>query len=123
MWRSRKYQFVRFIFSGMLNSLFCWVCFSLAVFLNFPILAALIFGATLGAAFNYLTHSTITFGDLDFRKIPAFAAVYTFIISLNYVTLTMMMWLLPDPIWAQLIVTPLIAIMSYLIFSKLVFVD
>jgi hypothetical protein len=39
------------------------------------------------------------------------------------VTLTMMMWVLPDPIWAQLIVTPFIAIVSYLIFSKLVFVN
>jgi putative flippase GtrA len=93
------------------------------VFLNFSILAALIFGATLGAAFNFLTHSTITFGDLSVRKVPAFVGVYTFIISLNYVTLSMMMWILPDPILAQLIVTPFIAIVSYFIFSKLVFID
>jgi putative flippase GtrA len=123
MWRSRNLQFVRFIISGVINSLFGWVCFSLGIFLGLSVFSALALGTTLGAAFNYFTHSTITFGDLDFRKIPAFAAVYIFIITLNYVTLTMMMWVLPDPIWAQLIVTPFIAIVSYLIFSRLVFVN
>lgn len=103
--------------------MFGWVCFSLAVFLNFSILTALILGATLGTVFNFLTHSTITFGGLSIRKVPIFLGVYAFITLVNYVTLLMMMSLLPNPILAQFIVTPFIAIMSYLIFSRLVFAD
>ncbi|WP_085310519.1 GtrA family protein [Planktotalea arctica] len=122
MWRSRKLQFFRFIFSGVLNSLFGWVCFSAAVFFGASILVALIIGASLGAAFNFLTHSTITFGDLSVRKIPTFMLVYAFIISINYAALLMMMALVPEPILAQLIVTPLIALFSYFIFTKWVFV-
>lgn len=121
MWKSRKFQFIRFLFTGVFNTLVGWIIFSVAVLFGAPILLALVVSTTLGAVFNFVTHGAITFGNLNAKNFPSFLGVYSFVIASNYGMLLLVLPSIKDPLLAQILIAPFIALLSYFILNRLVF--
>jgi len=116
-----KIRLVRFAFSGGLNTLFGWICFSTAISLGAPWIIAIIIGAILGIFFAFLTQGGITFRDLSPNRIPRFILAHGIVVGLNYLLLWAFRAEIHDPRLVQFLLLPFLAILSYLLFSRFVF--
>jgi putative flippase GtrA len=111
----------RFLLAGGVNSLFGWAMYSLGIVLGAPIWLALIIGAAAGVAFNFLTIGGYVFKDLSAGKLPRFILAYVVVYGVNLTALTLLKPLLVNPVWAQLVLTPLVAALSFVLMSQWVF--
>jgi putative flippase GtrA len=113
---------VRFLIAGGFNTLFGWAVYSCAILLGLQPWLALIVGIVTGIAFNFFSLGAYAFRDLALRRLPRFLLSYGFIYAANLLGLHALKPWVEDPIWAQLILTPLMAILSYFLLSRMVFV-
>lgn len=122
--RNDKYTFLRFILIGGLNTFLGWCVFSLT-FLICKNEAISLFSSILFALiFNFLSHGIVVFRSLPFSKYFIFASVYFLLYFVNYFILRIVLHLSNfSPILIQLLVVPIIAILSFILLSKLVFVS
>jgi putative flippase GtrA len=111
----------RFLLAGGVNSLFGWAMYSLGIVLGAPIWLALIIGAAAGVAFNFLTIGGYVFKDLSAGRLPRFIMAYVVVYGVNLAALTLLKPLLVNPVWAQLVLTPLVAALSFVLMSQWVF--
>jgi len=116
-------RFIRFIFVGILNTLFGLGVYTLLLHLSLPIWGALIGGSMAGMAFNFITTGHLIFAKLSLSRFPYFVAAYLGINLINYVSIRILLIIHLGPIMSQTILTPIVAALSYYIMSKHVFND
>ena len=121
MKRLFQVTFVRFIFAGAANTLFGWAAFSIAIVAGLEAWAALIVGNVLGVGFNFLTFGGYAFHDLTLARLPRFIVAYLAIYGANLIGLNAMKPWIAETIWAQLVLTPPMALLSYVLLSQFVF--
>ncbi|TCS35119.1 GtrA-like protein [Paucimonas lemoignei] len=80
-----KHQFLRFLFVGMINSLFGYGCFALFLYLGLHYTLALLLATALGVLFNFKTTGTLVFGSRDNRLVFRFSCSYIFIYFINVI--------------------------------------
>ena len=117
----RHSTFLRFLIAGGVNTLLGWIVYSAAILACAQPWLALIVSTVTGISFNFISMGTYAFRDMALQRIPRFVLSYGFIYATN---LACLKWLKPwvdHPIWAQLLMTPALAILSYLLLSRLVF--
>jgi putative flippase GtrA len=117
----RHATFLRFVIAGGVNTLFGWVIYAAAILSGAQPWLALIVSTVTGIGFNFVSLGAYAFRDMALKRLPRFVLSYGFIYASNLMCLK---WLRPwieQPIWAQLILTPPMAILSYLLLSRLVF--
>lgn len=121
--RNDKYIFLRFILTGGINTFLGWCVFSLT-FLICKNEAISLFSSILFALiFNFLSHGIVVFRSLPFSRYFIFALVYFLLYLINYFILKIILHLSGfSPILIQLLVVPIIAILSFILLSKFVFV-
>ena len=112
----------RFFIAGAVNSLFGWSVYAAAISGGVEIWLALIIANLAGIGFNFVSLGKYAFRDLSRRRLPSFIAVYVIIYILNYFGLKVIHIWIAGPIIGQLILTGPLAICSYLMFSRFVFV-
>jgi putative flippase GtrA len=117
----RYATFARFLIAGGFNTLFGWLVYSLAIIAGFSPWLALIFSTLAGIVFNFFSLGGYAFRDLSSRRLPRFLLTYAIVYASNLVCLKLIKGWIPDPILAQLILTPPIAILSYVLLSRAVF--
>ncbi len=113
--------FVRFLIAGMLNTLFGFLAYSLAILSGLEVWLALLAGVAAGIVFNFVTTGGYVFRDLSLRRFPKFFASYILVYLANFGLIKLLAPWIPHPITAQAIVTLPAALASYWLMSRWVF--
>jgi putative flippase GtrA len=74
-----------------------------------------------GMAFNYLTTGGYVFRDLTLKRLPKFIAFYLLVFTLNLQSINILSTWISNSILAQAIITPPLAVFSYLLLGRFVF--
>jgi putative flippase GtrA len=78
-----KCQFVRFLFVGLINSIFGYGCFSFFLYLGLHYSLALFFATVAGILFNFKSIGTLVFKSNDNRLVFRFIGSYSIIYLIN----------------------------------------
>lgn len=113
---------VRFLFAGAANTVWGWSIYALSILLGAQTWLALAIGMLAGIAFNFVSLGAFVFRDMVLARLPRFLLAYGFLYTANLVCLQAIRPWVDGPIWAQLILTPPVAVASYFVMSRLVFV-
>jgi len=112
---------LRFVVAGVVNSVFGFLVYSLAIHLFAQVWLGLVAGICAGITFNFFTTGGYVFRDTSRQRIPRFVASYILIFTVNYTLLSLLMPMLNGPIVAQAVLTPFIALFSYFLLARFVF--
>ena len=118
----RHATFVRFLIAGGFNTLFGWMVYSVAILVGLQPWLALIVGIATGIGFNFVSLGAYAFRDMALKRLPRFILSYGVIYATNLLGLQMLKPWVDHPIWAQLILAPTMALLSYFLLSRTVFV-
>ena len=119
--RFLKFQFVRFLFVGTLNTIVGYAAYALLLYLGLPYAAASFGALLLGILFSFRTHGSLVFGNRDGRLIFRFAACWGIIYLVNIALIGGLTRLgLSDYVAGALTMLP-VALLSYLMQKFLVF--
>lgn len=82
-----RYQFARFIFIGVINTIFGFSIYALFIFLGFDYVMAALLGTILGVIFNFQTISRFVFKKNDYKLFFRFIFVYvvTYFLSISII--------------------------------------
>lgn len=113
--------FLRFLIAGAFNTLFGWAVYSCSIWAGAEPWLALIIGTLTGIAFNFLSVGGYAFRDMGWDRLPRFIMCYVVVYAVNLICITILhRWIL-NSILAQAVLTPPMAIFSYLLLSRIVF--
>lgn len=119
----RGNRFLRFLVAGAVNTLFGFLVYSAAILFGAAVWLALLCGLVCGTVFNFLTTGGYAFRDLGLGRVPRFVLCYLLIYLLN---LRLIEWLslwVGNPILAQGILTPPVAVLAYVLMARFVFLQ
>lgn len=111
----------RFLLAGAANTVWGLSVYAISIVMGAETWLALAIGMLAGIAFNFVSLGAFVFRDLVLARLPRFILSYGFLYSTNFFCLKALHPWIPDPIWSQLILTPLMAALSYVVLSKMVF--
>lgn len=112
-------RFIRYLVAGGVNTLFGYGAYSALLVLGVIPHVAVIVGGIAGVLFNFLTTSAV-FSSRDWRKLPRFLAVYGVMLSLNILSLELLMRAGLGPLLAQAVILPIFAL-TFLAMRRFVF--
>lgn len=112
----------RFLLAGAANTLFGWLIYSASVVLGAPVWVALIISTVVGIAFNFLTIGGYAFRALSLQRLPKFVSAYALVYVVNLACISMLKSWVNEPIWIQLLLTPPMALLSFFLMSRWVFI-
>lgn len=119
---NEKYKrFIRFIFTGVLNTVVGLLIYSVLILLNVDVWLALLIPMLTGVFFNYYTISKIAFKKFDPSNFFKFVFSYFILYLLNYGLLKLLNSQIHNNILSQIILLPIISLSSYLMLSKIVY--
>jgi len=114
-------QVFRFFLAGAFNTAFGLVAYAFFVWLGAPLWLALVLAMLAGIACNFLTLGGYAFRDLSLAHLPRFVACYAASYLVNLTALHLLEPLVAGAIMRQVLLTPPMAVFSYLCLSRLVF--
>ncbi len=114
-------QVVRFLLAGVFNTAFGLVAYAFFVWLGTPLWLALVCAMLAGIACNFLSLGGYAFRDLSLKRLPRFIACYVASYLVNLLALHLLESFVADAIARQLLLTPPMAVFSYLCLSRFVF--
>jgi putative flippase GtrA len=117
----RYRRFFRFLLVGGLNTLFGFTVYTCFIVLHSPTWLALIGGNIAGMVFNFFTTGHFVFLDISPGRIPRFAIVYLAIYYANLELIGVVNRYTHNAIVSQACLTPLFAVLSYVLLSSWVF--
>jgi putative flippase GtrA len=114
-------RFVRFLFVGLLNTVFGYCAFAFLLFLGLHYALATLLSTIAGIIFNFNTTGRLVFGNRDTSRIVRFVGVYafTYLLSVGGLRLAEMAGI--DLYLAGAVLTAVLAVVSFLLFRHLVF--
>jgi putative flippase GtrA len=112
-----------FLVVGAMNSLFGYGMFAFFIFAGLHYSLAVMLGTVLGVLFNFKTTGRLVFKSHDNRLIFRFVGVYVVNYLLTVAALRLLDGLRINMYGAGLIVTAPMALISYLLLSRFVFVE
>lgn len=118
-----KFRFVRFLITGVINTLFSLSIYWFLVWLDVHYSLAMFISNMLGILFNFKTTGKLVFENSDNFLIFKFVAVNVLIYILSLVGLKLFFLLGVDKYSAAVIIAPPMAVISYLINKKYVFIN
>ena len=117
----RSARITRFILVGALNSAFGLTVYTALIWIGSATWLALVLGNLAGIAFNFVTTGGLVFSDLSSKRIPKFVAAYVGVYLLNLFLLHELARTPCGPIMSQVLLTPVMAVITYLLMSRVVF--
>ena len=114
-------RFVRFLFVGVLNTLFGYACFYLFLRLGLHYTAALALATALGVLFNFKSVGALVFGSRDNRLVLRFIGVYMVVYCANILGIRLFESAgLSPQVGGALMLLPM-AVLAFLLNKKFVF--
>ena len=114
-------QFRRFLLTGIVNTLFGLSVYLCCILAGMAPWLAMLVGTILGVAFNFLSFGSYAFRDLSVRRLPRFLLSYAATYFFNLGAFHVLNGWIHSLMWCQVILTPLVAMFSYLSMSNFVF--
>jgi putative flippase GtrA len=114
-------QFARFLAVGVLNTLFGLAVFAILILLGLSKGVALAIGWVLGVLFNFQTIGRLVFRSYRPRLLLRFSVGYLTMYIVNFVALNAFTSIGVEPIPAQAILTPFVAVLTFFVNRVLVF--
>jgi putative flippase GtrA len=115
---------IRFLIVGGLNTFLGWLIFSVSFYFFQYESFALFISISFALVFNFFSHGLIVFRNLPFLRYYLFVAIYLFLYVVNYVLLNFAKNLfIYNLIYLQLFIVPFIALLSFILLSKFVFIN
>ena len=121
--RLKNSRFIRFLFVGIINTLFGYTVFALMILIRLDYRFSLLITTICGVLFNFKTIGTLVFKAKDSRPIIRFVGVYLIIYLLNDQSLQIANSLGMNILWAQAGLLLPLASLSYILNKKFVFND
>ena len=112
---------LRFLLAGAANTAFGLAIYALFSVLGVAPWAALLCGTVAGIGFNFVTLGGYAFRDLSWRRLPRFVGAYALAYLVNLGALHAFQPLVGNAIWRQVLLTPFMALFSYVCMSRFVF--
>lgn len=117
-----SYETIRFVLTGGLNTLFGYIVYILAFWLSNNTVAALLLSYGLGILFNFNTYSRFVFRNQDHSKLLLFVLVYAFTLSINYISLFILIdQLRINPYLSQLLTLGYVPLILFVMMKRFVF--
>lgn len=116
-----NHRIVRFVLVGILNTLVGYGLFAFFIFIHLHYSVATLLATVVGVAFNFISTSTVVFKKLHQGYLPRFILVYSLLYGLNVVFLKLLLMYGLTAYIAGLVLLPIMAGLSYLLQSRLVF--
>ncbi len=104
-----------------MNTLFGLAVYVGCVMLGSPPWLAILVGTVAGIAFNFMSFGAYAFRDLSLRRLPRFVCSYGATYLFNLAAFGVLHAWVKDPVWCQMLLTPPVALVSYLLLSRFVF--
>ncbi len=118
---ARRVRFIRFLATGCLNTAFGYAVYLLGLTAHLVPEVALALATAVGAVFNYVTTARFVFGHRAASRLPVFIMTYALVYAVNAVLVRVSVGAGAGPALAQGMLTPVIAILSYVLFRTFVF--
>ena len=115
-------RFIKFILVGLLNTAFGSGIYAALIYAGLPIWAALLVGNLAGIAFNFFTTGRFVFLDAALVRLPRFVGAYLFCYAINYISIRALVSLHLGAIESQLLMAAPMALLSFYLMSRHVFV-
>jgi putative flippase GtrA len=116
-------RFFRFLSVGLFNTAFGYTCFAFFIYAGFHYSLALFSSMCLGILFNYKTTGHFVFNTKHNRRIAHFFFAYSFVYVINLIGLKFLSSVGVDDYRSGAAMVLPMAILSYWLNKKLVFVD
>jgi putative flippase GtrA len=114
-------RIVRFLLAGVANTAVGLAAYSVAELAGAPIWGALLVGMLTGVAFSFFSMGAYAFRDLSWQRLPRFVVCYGANYLVNLLALDVLHRFIADPILRQALLTPPMAVFSYVCLSRFVF--
>lgn len=118
----RSSEFVRFLLAGAINTLFGYAIYSVGIVAGAPVWMALMAGMLLGTVFNFFTTGGYAFRQLSAKRYPRFVACYLLVYGVNLLLIEGLSLWISDKLKIQAVLLLPLALLSYFLMSRLVFV-
>jgi len=116
-----KHQFARFIFVGIINSIFGYGCFVLLLYVGLHYTLALFLATVFGVLFNFKSTSALVFGSHDNRLIFRFIGSYAIVYFINVSGIKLFSHVgFPPYISAAILILPM-AVLTFILNKRFVF--
>jgi putative flippase GtrA len=112
---------LRFLLAGGINTLFSFAVYTMLIVSGSVVWIAVFVAMLAGAAFNFLTTGGYVFRDLSWHRLPLFLFFYFAVFAFNLVLIECLSSFITNKIWLQALISPLLAIISYLLMTRFVF--
>jgi len=112
---------LRFLLAGGINTLFGFAVYTVLIVSGAVVWVAVLVGMLAGTAFNFLTTGGYVFRDLSLHRFPLFLFFYFTVFAINLVLIECLSSFITNKILLQALISPLLAIISYLLMSRCVF--
>ena len=114
-------QFIRFLLAGVVNTLFGLGVYVVCIYCGLSPWLAMLVGTCAGIAFNFLSFGAYAFRDLSLSRLPRFLCSYGVTYLFNLAAFHALNNWVSSAVWCQVILTPVVALFSYLSMSNFVF--
>ena len=121
MTRLQLHPFVYFVLVGILNSAFGYGLFVLLHLLSGSHRFAIVLTTALGVLFNFFTTGTLVFGNRSYSALIPFVLGYAGVCILNVVLVDVIVAYGHSPLVAQVLVLPVLVVITFVINDRLVF--
>lgn len=111
-------RFVRFVVIGGVNTLVGYLLFTAFVLMSLTPQKALAIAFVLGVLWNFFAHGRFVFGSKGYGTLPAYAMCYVGIYLFNALALKQTLNWGFDPLLAQAILAPIVAVISFFLISR-----
>lgn len=116
-----SHQIVRFLMTGVLNTVFGYLVYLVAMLAGMSPGFALATATVIGACFNYVSTGRLVFDHSSMRRLPLFLVAYGGIYLVNLGALHGLLSAGVGAALAQAILTPFVAVLSFVILKRVVF--
>ena len=114
-------RFSVFLMVGLLNTVVGYAIYVIGLAANAAPAAALAIATVVGAAFNYASTGFVVFNNRSLGRLPHFVAAYAVTYVLNAGALEGLIAIGLGPAVAQLVLLPIVAVVSFFLFQTYVF--
>ena len=117
----RRNRFMRFLVTGVVNTLFGFTVYSVAIICGITVWLSLLAGTVAGTVFNFFTTGGYVFRDISLNRFYRFIICYVLLYAFNLILIEGLSLWLTNKILTQFILTFPLAILSYLLMANFVF--
>ena len=119
--RVLRFQFIRFLAVGGLNTLFGYVVYLVGLSIRLSPEMALLLATCVGSMFNYLTTGRLVFRHQTLDQLVPFIGTYALLYLINLGAIRLVLSAGLPPALAQAVLIPPMAVLSFTLFRFLVF--